>query len=103
MSLPVTSAPTAGGTTSGAQAPRDLRAWIDAIERIGQLKRIPNEVSRNEEMGAITYLAHRRSTPPPFSSRTSRSRPAATGRCGTRSAPASTASRWPLASRPASA
>jgi len=39
-------------------APRDLRAWIDAVERIGQLKRIRDEVSRNEEMGAITYMAH---------------------------------------------
>jgi len=39
-------------------APRDLREWIAAVEKIGQLKRIPDEVSRNEEMGAICYLAH---------------------------------------------
>src|SRR5262249_62032629 len=45
-------------TVGGGQAPRDLRAWIDAVERIGQLMRIRAEVSRNEEMGAITYMAH---------------------------------------------
>jgi 4-hydroxy-3-polyprenylbenzoate decarboxylase len=39
-------------------APRDLRAWIDAAEGIGQLRRVREAVSRNEEMGAITYLAH---------------------------------------------
>jgi UbiD family decarboxylase len=43
---------------ASGRAPRDLRAWIDAVERIGQLKRIAEPVSRNEEMGAITYLAH---------------------------------------------
>jgi UbiD family decarboxylase len=40
------------------RAPRDLREWIAAAERIGQLKRITAPVSRNEEMGAITYMAH---------------------------------------------
>ncbi|MGH7325729.1 MAG: UbiD family decarboxylase [Candidatus Rokuibacteriota bacterium] len=40
------------------RAPRDLREWIAAAERIGQLKRITEPVSRNEEMGAITYMAH---------------------------------------------
>jgi 4-hydroxy-3-polyprenylbenzoate decarboxylase len=39
-------------------APRDLRAWIAAVEAIGQLRRISQPVSRNEEMGAITYMAH---------------------------------------------
>ncbi len=39
-------------------APRDLRAWIAAVERIGQLRRITEPVSRDEEMGAICYLAH---------------------------------------------
>ena len=34
-------------TASGGQAPRDLRAWINAVERIGQLTRIREEVSRN--------------------------------------------------------
>jgi UbiD family decarboxylase len=43
---------------AAGQAPRDLRAWIAAAERIGQLKRITQPVSRNEEMGAITYMAH---------------------------------------------
>jgi len=55
------SAPTMGASareSGGGRAPRDLRAWIDAVERIGQLRRITAEVSRNEEMGAITYLAH---------------------------------------------
>jgi UbiD family decarboxylase len=39
-------------------APRDLRQWLAAVEAIGQLRRIRDEVSRDEEMGAITYLAH---------------------------------------------
>ncbi len=39
-------------------APRDLREWITAVDAIGQLRRIGEEVSRNEEMGAITYMAH---------------------------------------------
>ncbi|MGH7278627.1 MAG: UbiD family decarboxylase domain-containing protein, partial [Candidatus Rokuibacteriota bacterium] len=39
-------------------APRDLRQWLRAVEAIGQLHRITDEVDRNEEMGAITYLAH---------------------------------------------
>jgi len=38
--------------------PRDLREWIARVEAIGQLTRITEEVSRDEEMGAITYLAH---------------------------------------------
>jgi len=44
--------------TGGGRAPRDLREWIAAVEKIGQLRRITEEVSRNEEMGAITYMAH---------------------------------------------
>ena len=44
--------------TSGPEAPRDLRDWIHRVEAIGQLRRITEPVSRNEEMGAITYLAH---------------------------------------------
>jgi UbiD family decarboxylase len=43
----------------GGTAPADLREWMRAVERIGQLRRITAPVSRNEEMGAITYLAHR--------------------------------------------
>jgi UbiD family decarboxylase len=45
-------------TVEIGRAPRDLRAWIAAVEHIGQLKRITEPVSRNEEMGAITYMAH---------------------------------------------
>src|SRR5207245_5160322 len=56
MSLHVGS-PTSPTAATGGLAPRDLRAWIDAVERIGQLTRIREEVSRNEEMGAITYMA----------------------------------------------
>jgi 4-hydroxy-3-polyprenylbenzoate decarboxylase len=44
--------------TEAGRAPQDLRDWIAAVERIGQLKRITEPVSRNEEMGAITYMAH---------------------------------------------
>jgi UbiD family decarboxylase len=56
--------PAAGRGTRGGRgsaqggAPRDLRDWIGRVEAIGQLKRITQPVSRNEEMGAITYLAH---------------------------------------------
>ena len=39
-------------------APRDLREWIARVEAIGQLTRIREEVDWNEEMGAITYMAH---------------------------------------------
>ena len=40
------------------QAPRDLREWITRVEAIGQLTRVREEVDWNEEMGAITYMAH---------------------------------------------
>jgi len=42
----------------GSAAPRGLRDWMARIEAIGQLKRIQSVVSRDEEMSAITYLAH---------------------------------------------
>lgn len=59
MSVRIGESPAAGGAAApGRAAPRDLRDWITAVERIGQLKRISEEVSRNEEMGAITYMAH---------------------------------------------
>jgi len=45
----------AGGAAPG---PRDLREWLAGVAAIGQLMRITAEVSRNEEMGAITYLLH---------------------------------------------
>ncbi len=40
------------------RAPRDLREWIAEAEAIGQIKRIAERVHWNEEMGAITYMAH---------------------------------------------
>ena len=43
-----------------AVGPRDVREFIAAIEKIGQLKRISAEVSRNEEMGAVTYMYNHR-------------------------------------------
>jgi 4-hydroxy-3-polyprenylbenzoate decarboxylase len=39
-------------------APRDLRDWITQLEAIGQVQRIREEIDPNEEMGAITYMAH---------------------------------------------
>jgi 4-hydroxy-3-polyprenylbenzoate decarboxylase len=39
-------------------APRDLRDWIERAEAIGQIRRIHEPVDWNEEMGAITYMAH---------------------------------------------
>ncbi|MFQ5830789.1 MAG: hypothetical protein ACE5JD_16780, partial [Candidatus Methylomirabilia bacterium] len=39
-------------------APRHLREWIERVEAIGLLRRIAEEVDWNEEMGAITYMAH---------------------------------------------
>ena len=39
-------------------APRDLREWLARVEAIGQVKRIAQPVDWNEEMGAITYMAH---------------------------------------------
>ncbi len=41
-------------------APADLREFVAAIESIGQLRRVDAEVSRDEEMGAVTYLYHQR-------------------------------------------
>ena len=55
---PTTTGQVTGAPESGAPGPRDLREWLGAVERIGQLRRIKAEVSRNEEMGAITYMAH---------------------------------------------
>src|SRR5204863_5314351 len=39
-------------------APRDLREWIERLEAIGQVQRVREEVDPDEEMGAITYMAH---------------------------------------------
>ncbi len=34
----------------------DLRAWLEAVERLGELHRIDAEVDPIEEMGGLTYL-----------------------------------------------
>ena len=44
--------------TTGPTVPVDLRDWMARVEAIGQLKRITRPVDHNEEMGAITYMAH---------------------------------------------
>ncbi|MBI2494671.1 MAG: UbiD family decarboxylase [Candidatus Rokubacteria bacterium] len=58
MSSAPSSAAPRRGAPSDPQGPRDLRDWIARVEAIGQLKRISEPVSRDEEMGAITYMAH---------------------------------------------
>src|SRR5688572_1139217 len=58
-----------GGTppASGTASPRDLREWITRVEAIGQIQRIAQEVDHDEEMGAITYMAHQQiNAPAPF-------------------------------------
>ena len=45
-------------SASTAAAPRDLREWLDRVDRVGLLKRITEEVDWKEEMAAITYMAH---------------------------------------------
>ncbi|WP_165872084.1 UbiD family decarboxylase [Natrarchaeobius halalkaliphilus] len=42
----------------------DLRNWIDRVEDIGSLKRIDSEVDWDEEMGAITYISHKKEGAP---------------------------------------
>ena len=46
--------------------PADLRAYIDLIERAGELKRITAEVDPAEEMSAIVYLAAREVAAPAY-------------------------------------
>src|SRR5437867_5908571 len=46
-----------GGSEPSA-APRDLRDWLARAEAIGQITRIREPIDWNEEMGAITYMAH---------------------------------------------
>ena len=59
MSVPVDiTARSAGDGGGSGDAPRDLREWIERVEAIGHIKRITDEVDWNEEMGAITYMAH---------------------------------------------
>jgi len=57
MSVGVPVSAGTGARPSGT-APRDLREWIARAEAMGQLRRVTEPVSRNEEMGAITYMAH---------------------------------------------
>lgn len=38
---------------------RDLRDWIEQVEAIGSLERVADEVHWDEEMGAISYCAHK--------------------------------------------
>ena len=39
-------------------APKDLREWIARVEPLGQIQRIKTAVDHDEEMGAITNMAH---------------------------------------------
>src|SRR3989442_8682296 len=48
--------PASGSEPSAA--PRDLRDWLARAEAIGQITRIREPIDWNEEMGAITYMAH---------------------------------------------
>lgn len=43
---------------------RDLREWLELVDRDGGLKRITAEVSPDEELGAITFLAARNDPSP---------------------------------------
>ena len=56
--MSVSPGPPTSSASPPSAGPRDLRDWIGRVEAIGQLKRITEEVGRDEEMGAITYLAH---------------------------------------------
>src|SRR5499425_1055966 len=63
MSVPAVSSQTvpAGINTEQFEGvgPKDLREYLDLIERAGELKRITAEVDPIEEMSAIVYLAAR--------------------------------------------
>ncbi|RQH02311.1 UbiD family decarboxylase [Natrarchaeobius oligotrophus] len=43
---------------------RDLRKWIDQVDEVGSLQRIGEEVDWDEEMGAITYVSHKKEGAP---------------------------------------
>jgi UbiD family decarboxylase len=47
-------------------APKDLRAFLDFVEDIGELKKITGEVDPIEEMSAIVYMAARQVGAPAF-------------------------------------
>ena len=57
IGVPIPAASARGAPSEGSTA-RDLREWMVRVEAIGQLQRIAEEVDHNEEMGAITYMAH---------------------------------------------
>jgi UbiD family decarboxylase len=42
----------------------DLHAWLDAVERLGELHRIDTEVDPIEEMGGLTYLVGKKEGAP---------------------------------------
>jgi len=46
------------GESEPSAAPRDLRDWLARAEAIGQITRVREPIDWNEEMGAITYMAH---------------------------------------------
>jgi 4-hydroxy-3-polyprenylbenzoate decarboxylase len=50
-------APTSLTATGAADAPGDLREWLNRVEAIGELKRITDEVDWNQEMSAVAYMA----------------------------------------------
>ncbi len=53
-----------GNAAAETPAPRDLREWLAAVDSIQQVRRITEPVARDEEMGAITYMAHQRLNAP---------------------------------------
>ena len=52
------SRPPAAAGSRLAPAPRDLREWMARAEPLGHIQRVKAEVDWDEEMGAITYMAH---------------------------------------------
>jgi len=50
-------APTSLTATGAADAPGDLREWLERVEAIGELKRITAEVDWDQEMSAMAYMA----------------------------------------------
>jgi len=53
-------------TPDPASSPRDLRSWLDLVERHGGLARIGAEVDPVEELSAITFLGSRQPGSPAF-------------------------------------
>jgi len=43
---------------------RDLREWLELVDRAGRLKRIKAKVDPNEELSAVTYMATRKDDAP---------------------------------------